>query len=846
MKKISVVVPIYYGEIYIPNIISQIEECKKYLDDKDYIEIIFVNDAPDAPISNQWESESIFLIIMNTNKNIGIHGARVKGLKECQGDYVLFLDQDDLIKPQYFYNQLSAIKENDAVICKAIHAGKDFYPNDEVFQSIISKRYMLGKWNHILSPGQALLRKKAIPKIWCDAILKYNGADDWFLWISMLSMGRSFSLNAELLYEHVVHDKNASNNILEMVQSQQEVISIIQRKGILNGNDLNLLLNAFFARYTNWIWELDIIKRKFSILDKWMKLEENGVKLAEYLSKAGIKTCGIYGCGILGEHLYDNLKKSINIKYFVDRNAGQIDKNIPIYTIEDAWPETDIIIITLLNDSNVVEKKIKAKSNKKTLILTDWIMKGSAENKLFLFGAGQISQTYTEFLGRLSVEIYGYVDNDANRWGTYFFDRKIYSPDILEKEEALVLIACADIESITAQLAQMRVQNKIVTIEHIIRKTIEQIKVSEKHHEWDEKFDYKSRNIIVDNLDGSWGGAEDWAHKLALFLSQRGYSINLIENIGSPTESSLEQITSKLNKKNESIYFELVDMLLKQKPFTLINIWSSEVLWAASYIKRLYPGEVQIISSVLNDQEIFYHHQCEWDGFIDSYLCISGRIKNNLTNLYGINESKVYYKEPFVEYREYSRHKYNMQYGKKLQIGYPCRLTCEQKRADLLPKLIELLEKRNIDYVLNIAGEGPCESQIKEYIENKKLNNKVKLYGRLTRVELLNFLNRQDIYLNYSEFEGTSLTMLEAMASGCVPVVTKVSGVEDFIENMVNGMISEVGNLESIADNIEFLDKNREKIGEYGSKSKSVISFKCNLNDYIDYVEDLIVNFSAY
>ena len=92
-----------------------------------------------------------------------------------------------------------------------------------------------------------------------------------------------------------------------------------------------------------------------------MKLEETGVKLAEYLSKAGIKTCGIYGCGILGEHLYDNLKKSINIKYFVDRNAGQIDKNIPIYTIEDAWPETDIIIITLLNDSNVVEKKDKSK-----------------------------------------------------------------------------------------------------------------------------------------------------------------------------------------------------------------------------------------------------------------------------------------------------------------------------------------------------------------------------------------------------------------------------------------------------------------------------------------------------
>ena len=116
MVSISIVVPVYYGEIYIPDMIHQIEKCREYLQDEDYIEVIFVNDAPDAPLSYNWKSESVHINIINTDKNVGIHGARVKGLKESQGDYILFLDQDDLIKPQFLYNQLMAIEKNDAAV----------------------------------------------------------------------------------------------------------------------------------------------------------------------------------------------------------------------------------------------------------------------------------------------------------------------------------------------------------------------------------------------------------------------------------------------------------------------------------------------------------------------------------------------------------------------------------------------------------------------------------------------------------------------------------------------------------------------------------------------------------
>ena len=63
MKVISVIVPLYYGEKYMTDIISQLEMCKTYLGIRDYIEVIFVNDAPDAQLSLNWKGEFIHITV---------------------------------------------------------------------------------------------------------------------------------------------------------------------------------------------------------------------------------------------------------------------------------------------------------------------------------------------------------------------------------------------------------------------------------------------------------------------------------------------------------------------------------------------------------------------------------------------------------------------------------------------------------------------------------------------------------------------------------------------------------------------------------------------------------------
>lgn len=115
---ISVIVPIYKGKEYINSIIKQVEECKKQLINES-VELILLNDYPDDYIEEQ-QSDCISIRVFNTDRNLGIQATRVKGYENSNGNYILFLDQDDKIAPLYLKSQLENIIKSKAAatVCK--------------------------------------------------------------------------------------------------------------------------------------------------------------------------------------------------------------------------------------------------------------------------------------------------------------------------------------------------------------------------------------------------------------------------------------------------------------------------------------------------------------------------------------------------------------------------------------------------------------------------------------------------------------------------------------------------------------------------------------------------------
>jgi glycosyltransferase involved in cell wall biosynthesis len=69
-----------------------------------------------------------------------------------------------------------------------------------------------------------------------------------------------------------------------------------------------------------------------------------------------------------------------------------------------------------------------------------------------------------------------------------------------------------------------------------------------------------------------------------------------------------------------------------------------------------------------------------------------------------------------------------------------------------------------------------------------------------------------DVSILFSEFEGMSISMLESMGQGCVPIVTDVSGAREKITHDQAGFVVAVGDVAAMAEIIADLDANRARV----------------------------------
>ena len=114
-SKVSVVIPVYQTEAYL-------RECVESVLAQDYnnLEIILVDDgSPDrCPSLCDWYAEKNSQVRVIHQENQGLGAARNAGLKETKGDFVLFLDSDDLLSQQNTIRTLTgtAVRENADIV----------------------------------------------------------------------------------------------------------------------------------------------------------------------------------------------------------------------------------------------------------------------------------------------------------------------------------------------------------------------------------------------------------------------------------------------------------------------------------------------------------------------------------------------------------------------------------------------------------------------------------------------------------------------------------------------------------------------------------------------------------
>jgi glycosyltransferase involved in cell wall biosynthesis len=150
---------------------------------------------------------------------------------------------------------------------------------------------------------------------------------------------------------------------------------------------------------------------------------------------------------------------------------------------------------------------------------------------------------------------------------------------------------------------------------------------------------------------------------------------------------------------------------------------------------------------------------------------------------------------------------------KPLTITYGGRIEQRQKRILDLIALWELLASKKENYHFKIAGDGPQLAQLTEHFEKKEYSNvSIEFLGLVAHERMTDLWASSDISILFSEFEGMSISMLESMGQGCVPIVTDVSGAKEKITHGQTGFIVAVGDVASMTQIIADLDANRARV----------------------------------
>ncbi len=151
-----------------------------------------------------------------------------------------------------------------------------------------------------------------------------------------------------------------------------------------------------------------------------------------------------------------------------------------------------------------------------------------------------------------------------------------------------------------------------------------------------------------------------------------------------------------------------------------------------------------------------------------------------------------------------------------LRIVYHGILKQAQKRIMDLPKIAAELTRHQLNYELTIIGGGPEEEKLEAALRPHIDRGCVRFTGIIAHAQIGKTLIDQDVFLMTSEYEGLPNALLEAMAHGCVPVVTDIrSGVHEVIEDGEEGFIVPVGEVDAFVARLMLLAEDpikREKM----------------------------------
>ncbi|MCW3124002.1 MAG: hypothetical protein JWQ38_3494 [Flavipsychrobacter sp.] len=317
------------------------------------------------------------------------------------------------------------------------------------------------------------------------------------------------------------------------------------------------------------------------------------------------------------------------------------------------------------------------------------------------------------------------------------------------------------------------------------------------------------------------GGVTRWMADAAITLASKGHTIYFItvepvkEFFSAKGKETMLQLLAKdgnkvnVIKSSAGYEFEfgtdeyrayVYKKLLARLPAgTPVILSDSAPTWDAA--TALY-GSYPVVGVLHADEKHYYNLAAKYHSRIDILVCVSKRVSRIVKELVPAFSPKHLYTIP-CGIALATTHPSNYNSNDTLRLVYVGRISNYQKRTGDLLKIAVELAKNNTKFHLDIIGDGAtARTTLEQGLKDAGLSDRVTFWGWLSQQEVARHLAVSDILILTSDFEGTPIAMMEALAAGCSVVGTRVSGIEDYEHHALASDCYRVFEVGDIADAI--------------------------------------------
>lgn len=100
----------------------------------------------------------------------------------------------------------------------------------------------------------------------------------------------------------------------------------------------------------------------FQLMNMWVKVKQEKISLPEYFYHNDMRNIAIYGFGVVGRLLENELKDTdVSVRYIIDKNAENCSTKNKKYTPDEELPDVDAVVVTAVTYFDEIEKMMSSK-----------------------------------------------------------------------------------------------------------------------------------------------------------------------------------------------------------------------------------------------------------------------------------------------------------------------------------------------------------------------------------------------------------------------------------------------------------------------------------------------------